>query len=224
MATREIPKSSSYPGNSYKQRDQQQSKSVQQEKTDIPYKPKQIAKARTRKKSLFKKFIGYLVEDQIENARERTLIEIIRPGLKNLIYDAATGMLDGILYGEDSRRTSGNNIRAYSGGRRDDRVSYNKMYDDRDRRRSSKYYKDAPYEPDDIILDTRSQARDVLDELDYVIHKYGQASIATFYDIVGVTGDWTDNRYGWTDLRGASIKPVRDGFMIILPPTHVLDD
>lgn len=218
MATRE-----SYPGNSYKQRDQQTKQKQQPAKTDEVYKPRQVAQAKTRKKSIFKKFVSYIVEDQVEFARERTLIEIILPGLKNLIYDAATGMLDGILFGEDSRRSSNTNIRAHSGGRRDDRVSYNKMYDDRERRRSSSY-RDAPYDPDDIILDTRSQARDVLDELDYVIRKYGQASIATFYDIVGVTGNWTDNRYGWTDLRGASIKPVRDGFMIILPPTHVLDE
>ena len=79
-------------------------------------------------------------------------------------------------------------------------------------------------DPDDIILDTRAEAHMVLDEMDAIIYKYGQASVADYYDVVGVTSEWTDNRYGWTSLKNASIKPVRDGFMLVMPRTHVLDD
>ena len=47
---------------------------------------------------------------------------------------------------------------------------------------------------------------------------------ADFYDIVGVTSEFTDNKYGWTSIRKAGIKPVREGFLIVLPRTRVLDD
>ena len=42
-------------------------------------------------------------------------------------------------------------------------------------------------------------------------------SVADFYDLVGVSGNYTDNKYGWTDIRNASVIHVRDGYMIKLP-------
>ena len=35
--------------------------------------------------------------------------------------------------------------------------------------------------------------------------------------LVGVSGNYTDNKYGWTDIRNASVIRVRDGYMIKLP-------
>ena len=226
MAKRDIPTSSSlreaYPGNSYKQRDrkadQKEDDSVDESKPQV----KQVAKGKVRKQSFAKKIARYIIEDSVETAKEKTLGDIIIPGVKTLIFDTLTDMLDIMLFGGN-----GAPIGRYSGSNRvkkSSQTSYSKYYDDRKPKNDYRSYRDAPRDPDDIILDTRAQARDALEELDYIIHKYGQASIANFYDIVGVTGEWTDNRYGWTSLRGASIKPVRDGFMIILPPTRILDD
>jgi hypothetical protein len=42
-------------------------------------------------------------------------------------------------------------------------------------------------------------------------------SVADLYDLVGVTGNYTDNKYGWTDIRSASVIRVRDGYMLKLP-------
>ena len=46
---------------------------------------------------------------------------------------------------------------------------------------------------------------------------YQVVSVADFYDLVGVSGNYTDNKYGWTDIRNASVIRVRDGYMIKLP-------
>ena len=49
------------------------------------------------------------------------------------------------------------------------------------------------------------------------IETYQMVSVADLYDLVGVTGDYTDNKYGWTNLRNAKVVRVRDGYMIDLP-------
>lgn len=73
------------------------------------------------------------------------------------------------------------------------------------------------YDYDDIILESRGEAEDVLERMDELIATYQLVSVADFYDLVGVSGNYTDNKYGWTDIRNASVIRVRDGYMIKLP-------
>ena len=68
-----------------------------------------------------------------------------------------------------------------------------------------------------IILESRGEAEDVLERMDELIATYQVVSVADFYDLVGVSGNYTDNKYGWTDIRNASVIHVRDGYMIKLP-------
>ena len=70
---------------------------------------------------------------------------------------------------------------------------------------------------DDIVLDKRDEAEDVLSRMDELISTYGMASVADLYELVGVTGNYTDNKYGWTDIRSASAIRVRDGYLLKLP-------
>lgn len=217
MAQRDIPTSDEmrdkYPSNSY-------SRDTDSEPTEEKQ-IRQVAQGKAHKQGLLQRLGRYLIEDTIENAKEKAFSEIVAPGIKTLIFDTGVEILSVILFKE----SSAGGYRPRSGGpaKRGDRTSYRDYYDRKDKghRRDTR---DIPFDPDDIIVDTRAEAHMVLDELDHIIHKYGQASVADFYDIVGVTSDWTDNRYGWTDIRNASIRPVREGFMLVMPRTHVLED
>ena len=53
--------------------------------------------------------------------------------------------------------------------------------------------------------------------MEELIDMYQLVSVADFYDLVGVSGNYTDNRYGWTNVRNAYVVRVRDGYMIKLP-------
>ena len=67
-------------------------------------------------------------------------------------------------------------------------------------------------------MDNRADAEEVLDSMLATIDKYGIVSVADMYDLVGITGNYTDNKYGWTDLRSARIERERDGgYTINLP-------
>ena len=73
------------------------------------------------------------------------------------------------------------------------------------------------YEYDDIILDNRGEAEDVLARMDELIDTYGSVSVGDFYELVGISGNFTDYKYGWSDIHNASVMRVSDGYMIKLP-------
>ena len=73
------------------------------------------------------------------------------------------------------------------------------------------------YNYDSIILNTRSEAEDVLLALQDIIDTYSMASVADLYDLVGVIGAYTDNKYGWTDITGSRPNHTRDGWSLDLP-------
>ena len=72
-----------------------------------------------------------------------------------------------------------------------------RYYDDRDRRDSGNVSRTRTgYDYDDIILESRGEAEDVLERMDELIATYQVVSVADFYDLVGVSGNYTDNKYG----------------------------
>ena len=207
-----------YPSNSYASKDNVRESRSDGNKKDI----RQVANAKVRKQGVIRRIGQSIIEDSIETARNKAINDIAVPGFKSLIFDTLTEILEVMLFGGEGAPI-GNSRRRYD-DRRNERTSYSRYYEKSDKRNRTSRYSARSMAPDDIIVDTRGEARDALDELDNVIRRYGQASIADFYDIVGVTSDWTDYGYGWTSLNGAGIKAVRDGFMILLPRTEVLDN
>src|SRR5690606_41700053 len=76
---------------------------------------------------------------------------------------------------------------------------------------------------DDIGLETRVEAEEVIDQLFELVSKYGHASVADLYGLLGVTANYTDEKYGWTDLRGSKPVKVREGYLLDLPRPEVLE-
>ena len=70
---------------------------------------------------------------------------------------------------------------------------------------------------------SREAAEEVLEELNGVIRDYGQASVTDLMVIAGLTGSFTNNRYGWTNQIHLCIDSVRDGFLLRLPTPEVIE-
>ena len=104
------------------------------------------------------------------------------------------------------------------------KIQYNRMYDrrDDDRRPTMNYRSRGVYDYDDIILETRGEAEAVIDRLCEAIEVYGQASVGDLNDLVGRTGNYTDNDYGWVNLRNAEAIRTRDGYVLKLPRAYPL--
>ena len=173
---------------------------------------------KTRKKSKFSKLTEEFISEDAKNVKSYVFGEVLIPAIKKAISDIVTDGIDIILYGESRRGGRGRSNA--------DRVSYRNYYD-RDTRASRMIDRgNTPYSGysyDDIILSTRGEAEDVLSRMDELIEAYGLVRVADLYDLVGITGNYTDNKYGWTNIRNAEILRVRDGYMIKMPRAIPID-
>lgn len=171
----------------------------------------------TKKKSGFSKFAGEFISEDAKNIKSYVIGDVLIPAFKKAISDIITDGIDIILYGGNGRNRS---VRSNA-----DRVSYRSYYDDRrqsDRLTTSRYSSNS-YSYDDIILDSRGEAEEVLARMDELMDTYGLVRVADLKDLVGITGSYTDNKYGWTNIRNAEIVHVRDGWMIKMPRAVAID-
>ncbi len=162
---------------------------------------------KAKKKSEFSKFADVFVSEDAGNVKSYILMDVLVPAVKKAISDIVTNGIDMLLYGETG-------VHKRNGA--SSKVSYRSYYDRSNRSPSSSRTRSG-YSYDDIILDNCGEAEEVLSRMDEIVATYGTVSVADLYDLVGITGAYTDNKYGWTDIRNASVVRVRDGYMIKLP-------
>ena len=200
-----------YVSNSHKSR-----KNQSETKTDKKVEKIVQGKVKTKKKSEVRKFADVFISEDAANVKSYILMDVLIPAFKKAVSDIVTNGIDMILYGE-----SGRNKRNSTSSK----VSYRSYYErENDRRRdySSSRIRNG-YNYDDIVLESRGEAEDVLDNIEDIISRYGMASVADLYELVGITGNHTDFKYGWTDIRNASIVHIRDGYLIKMPKALPLD-
>ena len=167
----------------------------------------------TKKKNKFSKFKDIFISEDLSNVKNYILLDVVAPHVKKAVSDIITTGIDMILYGgprKDSRRSDL------------DRVSF-RRYDKIDDRRTSYASTRRGYSLDDIILDSRSEAEEVLTKMDELIATYGMVSVADLCELVGITCQYTDHKYGWTNTRSASYDRVREGYILRLPRAMPLD-
>ena len=80
-------------------------------------------------------------------------------------------------------------------------------------------YRDAYYRKnvDNIRFDSRETAEGVLKTLTEIINVYGFVTVADMYDLVGLNATYTEQKYGWVDLKEAKIVRVRSGYKLLMP-------
>lgn len=206
---------SEYQSNSHKAREEQKQQNEIIERKKI----QPVAKGKAKKKSEVKKFADIFVAEDVTSVKNYIINDVLIPAAKKAISDIVTNGIDMLLYGEAKGRSRD---RDRSGGR----VSYTKYYErgrDVDRDYDRRTTRRSVYDYDDIVLDTRGEAEEVLNRMDDLIDAYGMVSVADLYDLVGISGNYTDNKYGWTNLRNATVQRVRDGYLLKLPKALPFD-
>jgi hypothetical protein len=162
------------------------------------------------KKNEARKWADLFISEDVANVKNYILMDVIIPSIKKAAYDLIVGTLDMTLYGgrggSSNRRPTADKISYtdYSGASRDSRS--------RNTTRTA-----SGYSYDDIILDSRGEAEAILIRMDELIDEYKEVRVADLYDLAGITGEYTDNKYGWTDIRSAEVIRVRDGYKIKMP-------
>ena len=170
---------------------------------------------KTRKKNEISKFADIFVSEDVSNVKNYIFTDIVVPAIKNIISDTVTNSIDMILYGESGRRGRGSSSSRFSYN-----ASYRNYYDQRDPRDRDRGYSSprTSYNYNEIILNSYGEAEDVLDQMGEILKEYGMVRVADLYELVGITGSYTDNAYGWKDMRNARSERVRGGgYLIKLP-------
>lgn len=165
---------------------------------------------KTKRKGEMSKIRDVFISEDATNVKSYILMDVLVPAIKDAIEDIITNGIRIILRGEAGARKNGS---------KSSTVSYSSYYDSRKNDRfSSDNRVRTGYSFDDIILESRGEAEEVLTRMEEIIDNYdGVASVADLFDLVGITGDYTDNKYGWTNLRNARVERVREGYILKLP-------
>ena len=193
-----------YKPNSHKSKEENKALPDEREKLE-----KVIKGTAKIKKNEMRKLRDVFISEDVKSVKSYILMDVLVPAIKDAIEDIVTNGIRMVLRGETSARKSSSASK----------ISYNRIYDskinnDRFARDSSPSIR---YSYDDIVLESRGEAEDVITRMEEIIEEYGFVRVADLYDHVGITGDYTDNKYGWTSIRSAEPVRVRNGYMLRLP-------
>lgn len=211
MAKIDMPE---YPNNSHRAR----------EKAQTQPKHKTVEKvisgnARVKKKSEIRKFTDLFISDDASSLKEKLLFDVLVPSITGMLSDFFHTGIDTLFgNGTGRRRSSSDRFRA-------DHISYDKISYNRREDRSRRDYQAAKVRHyNEIYLDTKGEAEEVLSRMDELLDNYQVVSIADLYDMVGIPHDYTDCKYGWTDLSSATSVRTREGdYLLKLPRAVPID-
>ena len=170
----------------------------------------------TRKRSVFQR-VGEAMtgEETGEGVLYYVLMDVFVPAAKTMISDIVSQGVDRALFGDARPRSRSDRPSGY--------ISYNRMTGGKPQFNQVTSRARASHDFNELIMASRGEAEDVLDGLRELIAQYKVATVADFYDLAGITSEFTDEDWGWTDLRSAMVRHTRGGYMITLPRTHALD-
>lgn len=177
-----------------------------------------------RKKPLGRKFTETFVGGDAKSVWSYVTFDVVVPAIKDMVADAASQGIEKMLFG-DVRARSRAGSRPI--GASSSYVSYNRFASPatrrEDPRREISRRARATHDFDEIVLATKAEAEEVIDGLFTLISEYDVATVADLYEMVGMSGEFTDEKWGWTDLRGAGATRVKGGYLLDLPPAGPLD-
>lgn len=175
---------------------------------------------KTKRRSLFKRFTDTFFKENIKDVKTYVIQDVVIPAICEGITDAITSAAGMLFLGEATRRT-----RRPGPTNNGSKISYDKMYNGRSERMPSSARSKVAYDFDDIWFESRGDAEIVLENMyDILNSEYRQVTVADLYDLLGKSTTFTQNKYGWRDLRGARVagSPSR-GYFLDLPRPMALD-
>lgn len=180
---------------------------------------KKVAQGIVKKKGFGRRFADIFFGEEVVDVKGYILQDVLIPAIKDTISDVVTGGIDMLLFGERGNRSTRNS--------RSSRTSYSSYYGNSRRvssnsETSSRTSHSRYYSVKDVLLESRGEAEEVLGNMIDAIKDYGMVSVADLYDMVGIPGAFTDNAWGWFDLGNASVRRVREGYLLVLPKVESL--
>lgn len=164
-----------------------------------------------KEKNDIQKIADAFIAEDLKTVKNHILADVVIPGLKTVFADIVWRSVNMVLFGDDRPRTASSTNYATP-----NRVSYN-GYSSRNANQQRQNTAQMQRSYQDILFSSRGDADEVLNQMAGALGEYGQVSIADLCDLAGITSNYTDNKYGWYDIRGAYVRAVAGGYVIDLP-------
>jgi hypothetical protein len=171
------------------------------------------------------KIKNFFVGDSAHNILEYVLLEVLIPAAKEAAADAVTQGVEKRLFGDVrsvSRRT-GTRPGGLSSNSNGPKVHYDRPGLSNARAEVRPVRRGGKYDIGQIVIPTRAEATEILEMMFSIVNQYEVVTVRELYEMAGVASEYTDQRWGWTNLRGATAQRVRDGYLLDLPTPEALD-
>lgn len=197
--------------------------------TDAPrekLKPVTSAETRERKSGLGRKFKETFFAGNSKDVARYMVEDVVVPSIRDMFRDALQGGIDNLFYGDRSsgrRRPPNSPLTSHPPARVDYRSVSSPTRASQPQQRMLSRQARARHDFQDLVIPSRQEAEDVLSRLFDVLSQYGDVSVAHLYELTGVRPEHTDEKWGWTNLRGAKAVRLRQGgFLLDLPEPEAL--
>ena len=184
--------------------------------------------ASRRRRGVGRKFKEAFIGGTAQMAIDYMVTDIVVPAIRDLMFDAFEGGLDRLIYGDSRRSRRNGRPLSYEDINRP-QVNYSGMSTSTSRpptsstrmlsRRSR-----ARHDFDDIIISSRAEAQEVLDQMYELLSRSDVVLVSELYEMTGIQSSHNDHKWGWTSLSGAKIARLRNnrGFVLDLPEPQPL--
>jgi hypothetical protein len=167
----------------------------------------------------------FLGGEDIQTVLENVVVDVVVPQVKDLMFDFVSTTVQRKLFGTSRPIRTGN-----TSGNGGAKINYGGMFNGNSQQnpagragqaepaktsRTSKAY-------ENLVFDNRGDAESVIDALATAIDQYNVVTLSDLYEMIGHTGKYTDEKYGWDTMVGATVHRVRDGFLLQLPEPKFL--
>lgn len=173
--------------------------------------------AKRRKKPLGRQFRETFVGGDARTATQYVIFEVLVPAMKDALAEAGSQGIERLIFGESRRRGAGRPPTGPTGY-----INYQQQSRGPQQRSISPRAR-SRHDFDEIVLESRTEAEDVLERLFDLLSKYEAVTVADLYDLTGLPSTHTDHKWGWTELRGTNVRRLgRNGYLLDLPSPEPL--
>ena len=173
------------------------------------------------------------IPEDVSNARDYILADLVMPAIKNGIFDTVLNIIDYWRGGSGNYRRP--NTSATSRFSNSGQTQYNRFAPRISQGPVEPVYGGGRYSYDDIVIEdygpseggsarAKADAEGVLVCMQNTIDQYSVVRVSDLFEFVGLTGAPTDYNYGWTNIANAYTKRVSGGWLIVLPKAMAIDN
>lgn len=174
----------------------------------------------TRKQSLGTRFAENFLGGDANSVGEYIFQDVLIPALKSMVSDMVTGGIEMFLFGDRQSSSRGSSSR-----KKPSMISYSNYFQDMARKPADSRASRSPRRGklDNLYVNNRRDADVVLEMLDNIMEEFNVVTVADLLTTMDLESDYTDNKYGWTNLAKANVQRTPDGYKINVPRPESLD-